>query len=115
VPDGLDNVTAVSCGFGRVAALTASGNIVCWGGYNLSGENNVPEGLTNVTSISCGLDHTAALTADGRVVCWGRNKEGQCKVPPDLDNVVGVCFVLGWSVPLRLCGCRWPSFVLGKQ
>jgi alpha-tubulin suppressor-like RCC1 family protein len=71
----------------RIMELTASGDVVSWGG-NQSGElgdytfldssNPVHViGLTNVVKIASGLSHSLALDENGKLWAWGANNVGQ--------------------------------------
>jgi alpha-tubulin suppressor-like RCC1 family protein len=44
VPEGLENVVAVTCGFSHTVVLTGEGTIICWG-QNDSGQCTPPNGL----------------------------------------------------------------------
>ena len=70
-------------------ALTASGQVVCWGDGS-AGQTNVPTDLARVLAIAAGGDHTLALKRDGTVVAWGRNDFGQTNVPSGLSNIVAI-------------------------
>lgn len=82
------DVTAIAAGSYHTCALTASGEIQCWG-YNGNGQlgdgtidaASSPRqviGLAGtVKSIGAGLYHTCALNTAGAVQCWGDNARGQ--------------------------------------
>jgi alpha-tubulin suppressor-like RCC1 family protein len=53
VPDGLENVVAVSCGGLFTAALTLDGKVWCWGANGFR-QCEVPPELDFVVRISCG-------------------------------------------------------------
>ena len=62
-----------------LAALTDSGEVVCWG-WNIDGLAEAPPG--RYSAISDGLRHKCALSETGQAVCWGNNSSGQTDVPP---------------------------------
>jgi alpha-tubulin suppressor-like RCC1 family protein len=83
----LNNIVAIAAGSAHGCALSASGNVACWGS-NSSGQlgngttqsRNTPDvvpGLNDAVSISAGENHTCAVRADGRGLCWGRNLDGE--------------------------------------
>jgi alpha-tubulin suppressor-like RCC1 family protein len=65
-------------GEARVCALTANGQVYCWGGFNLTG--GVPQ-LVNLPAvamhIAAGSSHSCAVTIDGDAYCWGFNSASQ--------------------------------------
>lgn len=81
-------VVDLSLGQAHSCALTAGGQVKCWG-WNGNGQLGIGRvdagsstpvtvsGLESVARISSGEAHTCALTAGGGVVCWGRNGSGE--------------------------------------
>ena len=59
---------AASAGNSHICALTADGEIACWG-ENLFGQSDAPPG--RYTALSSGGDLNCALNTDSEVVCWG--------------------------------------------
>jgi alpha-tubulin suppressor-like RCC1 family protein len=83
---GLSNVVAISAGRFHSCALTASGDVFCWGdnsddqlGTTAStiGPNQVAGLGAGVSAVAAGGAHTCALVAGGGVMCWGRSYEGE--------------------------------------
>jgi len=83
--------TRVSAGSTHTCALTAAGEVYCWGSneYGVLGNSNALGGRVPVlvsgghtwTSVSAGADHTCALEDGGAAWCWGVNAYGQLGVP----------------------------------
>lgn len=89
----LGSVAAISAGWSHTCALTATGNVLCWGdgtsgalGDGAMVQRNTPVNVLNVagtgllddiSSIAAGNVFTCAVTRGGQVFCWGTNYHGQ--------------------------------------
>ena len=90
----LEDVIQVSTGSSHTCALTAHGEVLCWGkgddgqlGSRDTENKNHPihvmekEGstrfLSGIVQISSGADHTCAVNFQGQVVCWGKGGDGR--------------------------------------
>ena len=78
----LTNIVQIDAGTSHICALTASGNVECWGGgYRNSTDRNYPIEITseknnitplsNIIQISSGNATTCAITTSREVKCWG--------------------------------------------
>jgi len=85
---GLQDVVQVDGGTSHTCALTAAGEVYCWGSNefgNLGDGGNTNRqrptlvlGLPGpVSEIALGDSHSCALLEDGRMYCWGQNVHGQ--------------------------------------
>jgi alpha-tubulin suppressor-like RCC1 family protein len=90
-------VLASAC-FRNVSA--APGRVVSWG----AGQVFPATGPTDIIAISTALDHSLALKSDGTVFAWGDNMNGQCDVPPGLQNVTKIAAGEFFSVALKADG-----------
>jgi alpha-tubulin suppressor-like RCC1 family protein len=91
IPSHLNDLIAIAAGRDHGVALRANGTVVTFGNPSSSlAVKNAPQNLTGVISIAAGFDHCLALKSDGSVVAWGSNSHGQCNVPADLKNAVGI-------------------------
>ncbi|MBI3071931.1 MAG: hypothetical protein HYY84_07380 [Deltaproteobacteria bacterium] len=88
-------VVQVAAGANHTCALTATGNVRCWGsaaygqlGYGNTiaiGDTETPSTAGDVSvfpdggivQLAAGANHTCALHATGNLRCWGRNNVGQ--------------------------------------
>ncbi len=85
---GLNDVASIAAGYGHSCAITASGQLTCWG-FNLYGQ--LGDGTTTdrispgevsgisggVAAVAPGDVQTCALMNDGTVRCWGNNLLGE--------------------------------------
>lgn len=86
---GIANVTAIDAGMFHVCALTATGEVFCWGsnsdgqiGYDGAPFDHTPTPAKAllpepVVQITAGGTTSCARTAGGKVYCWGSNVSGQ--------------------------------------
>jgi len=85
---GINNAVQVSVGnYGTVCALLSSGELKCWGGYDMtslfgsaSSYTDTPiafPDINNAVQISVGGEQACVLLSTGDVQCWGYNGYGQ--------------------------------------
>jgi alpha-tubulin suppressor-like RCC1 family protein len=86
----LAGVTGIAAGATHTCALTANGEVRCWGRNQLGQlgqglDDAIPQSVLGLTQgappISAGYYHTCARTSAGGVKCWGDNYGGQVGVP----------------------------------
>jgi predicted outer membrane repeat protein len=70
------DVITIVTGVDHTCALTASGEVICWGGNYIYGPEKIPGLSEGVVSLAIGRYSTCALTASGGVKCWGENQWG---------------------------------------
>jgi alpha-tubulin suppressor-like RCC1 family protein len=80
-------IPMMAIGGERIMELTASGDVVSWGGNqygefgdytHLNSTNPVHVvALTNITSIASGMNHSLALDSNGALWAWGQDNRGQ--------------------------------------
>ena len=91
VPEGLNNVVALtSNGYNSFAALKSDGSVVAWG-TDISGDTTpVNELLTNVQAIYPTTEGYLALKADGTMVAWGNplRQNDNASIPVALQGLV---------------------------
>lgn len=108
VPDGLDNVVAISMGTDFVLALRSDGRVEAWGA-NLQA-TKVPADLDRVIAVAAGAAHALALREDGTVRSWGAGGFAT-EVPDGLTNVKAIDAGSFSSLALKEDGtvARWGS------
>lgn len=84
---GLIDIRSISAGDAHVCALTAIGDVVCWGensygqlGDGTTDSRNRPTpiaDLHDVVELRAGIASTCARTAAAGIFCWGSNGAGQ--------------------------------------
>lgn len=77
-----DLAADVALGDDHTCALTARGEVYCWGSvYNIDFDSRRPtridDGGARLVQIASGSRHVCGLDAEGRAYCWGRNWDGQ--------------------------------------
>jgi len=107
-PATLGPVQQVAAGGFHSVALTAYGEVVCWGagtaerkGLHDFGQSIVPASAHTVVQIRAGRLHTLARRSDGTVVAWGSNASGQCAVPGMLGATSDIA--AGGAHSLAIC------------
>lgn len=93
----LDDATEIALGWADECALTAAGDVRCWGASHASSYPRAhdPErarriaGLPPVARVTVGRAHACALLRDGHVQCWGE-LHGYVAKPAVLELVPGI-------------------------
>ncbi|MES2932446.1 MAG: Ig-like domain repeat protein [Pseudomonadota bacterium] len=82
------DITAIAAGSSHTCAVSALGDIQCWGsnpvgelGNNAHTNSAMPVNViasgSKFSAVAAGLNFTCALTTTGAVQCWGWNDKGQ--------------------------------------
>jgi large repetitive protein len=112
-------VVTISAGFENACAISAGGNVFCWGANGsgqlgdgavspasaipvevLQADGTTP--LAGVVAISSGMDSNCAMTTAGATECWGANASGQLGNGGDANSLspVVVSGLAGGSVAI---------------
>lgn len=90
--DLVSAVSVISSGFSSVelgasnaCALTAAGELFCWGAYRATASDSdtartptrVAQIKTPVAEVAMGYSHRCARTTEGKVYCWGSSNHGE--------------------------------------
>jgi alpha-tubulin suppressor-like RCC1 family protein len=125
--EGINNIIALSAGFGHMLALDKKGTVWGWGcnKYGQTGAgflgnqtaNRTPlkvSGLPRIQSVSAGFRHSLALDVNGEVWSWGQNYHGQLGQGGDKDNPKPVK-LSGLPKIKQVEAAHESSFVLGED
>ncbi|KAJ3681436.1 hypothetical protein LUZ60_015925 [Juncus effusus] len=97
----IGNFTVLAAGSTHACAVSASGNLTCWG-HGAPKLDNMPADLI---SLSLGTNRTCILTSNGTVKCWGKGVK-----PP--KGVAGMEFVSVEAKGDSICGVLMSNFSL---
>jgi alpha-tubulin suppressor-like RCC1 family protein len=119
--------TAITAGLSHACALTAEGQVYCWGsdangqlGNGAVGAATSPslvdmaalsEGLTFV-QVSAGEQHTCAVASDGSAWCWGNRASGRLGDGSSLGSAASPVAV---DVSLLPAGTTWKTLSAGFE
>ncbi len=67
----------ISASYGNACAISASGDVYCWGRALAAREPKRITADARYTTVSSGGDNGCAVAGDGRAYCWGTNQFGQ--------------------------------------
>ena len=108
---GIENAVQLALGAFHGCALTADGEVLCWGDRRILGRGDAPsssiartvitvggEPLAGIVRLSAGFLHSCALSAAGLVHCWGNNDARQVTA----GALEGAARLYQYAVPLRL-------------
>ena len=122
-PASLGPVRQVAAGGFHSVALTAYGEVLCWGAGTASkkglhdfGQSVVPPEAHAIVQVAAGRWHTLARKADGTVLAWGSGAGGQCAVPPFLGATADISAGGAHSLAIRVGGtiAAWGSNESGQ-
>ncbi len=124
---GVENVAAISAGYGHGLFLKKDGTVWSFGcnlygqlgnrGTTNSPSNAVPqqiENLNNIKAISAGFRHSLALTADGKVYSWG-GKIVEGKTGPEAEKNKDLVLIEGLPEAEKIIAGRDYSLAITKD
>ncbi|KAE9550089.1 hypothetical protein FO519_006701 [Halicephalobus sp. NKZ332] len=119
-------IVQISAGSCHFAALTAGGQIFCWG-KNSNGQTGsdvisdkfswypkLVDAISKVVYVTCGSKHTVVLNDQGIIFTFGTNAHGQLGEPNRTDksnHPKGISELLGTTVSNIACGSRYTIII----
>lgn len=104
-PPNLPELLSVSLGSNHAAAITASGEVICWGS-NSAGQCNAYGGPTMPKKVVCAPLATLVLRGDGVVAAWGANTSA-ARPPSNLGLCVDIDAKNNYGAAVRATGEIW--------
>lgn len=112
-------ITAITAGYGHTCALTAPGQVKCWGlnefGQLGSGDTvkyAIPRDViglySGATALTSSFDHTCAVANGGGVKCWGDNSAGALGDGTTINRPAPVS-VVGLSSGISAVASGWEN------
>ena len=102
LPEGIENIKAMSAADDHVLALKSDGTVVAWGDDSL-GQTEIPSGLLYAKAVAAGPYYNLALKADGTIIAWG-DLYPEMNVPAGLSNVIAIAAQVGHELALKSDG-----------
>ena len=108
----------VAVGQGHVCAITAVGELYCWGRNTDQQLGTLPEQAQvrsptlvdpdrRYRKVTAGMVHTCAIERSGQLFCWGRNYSGQLGLGADDNTVIGVPTQVGTEGDYTTVRASW--------
>jgi alpha-tubulin suppressor-like RCC1 family protein len=74
-PSAPPKFLSVAAGGAHTCAVSAAGELSCWGDDSAGQLDDIPSG--EFVSVSAGRSHSCAIRADSTLACWGNDSAGQ--------------------------------------